>query len=458
MTTTQQLPVARSASAERARDFGGRLARWWLPIGAIALIIASDYKFRTRPPTDALSATVDREILIEFGLYVVVAAYLLILHGGHVVPRTGRAPTRRLSPQTYFACLFVGVMALSLLYTPFRTYATVRVAQMLVLLALILAASVHANRAHFHRFLHAYLVLITVSVAYGVVVPATPLTASQRGRFTWLFIHPTVSGALTGLATVIAAGYVAHRRELRNRPGPKWPPVAYIVCFGVVGTALVTTKTRGAIIAGAIGVVVVVLSLRRGRAFLRAAAAILAVTAVTAIAIGPTVATYLERGATSEQLTTLSERTRLWDVAIDSVKETPEFGHGVTAAQGIFLEETGLGGGHNAVVHVLVELGVVGLLTWLALVGTLFVGTRRLARDGPESLDLDRALLLGILTFLMVDGIVFQGPAEVTNVASTFLLVCVAWLTVAQRKPVVVEAPQATTATKSVLRMIQRFF
>ena len=204
--------------------------------------------------------------------------------------------------------------------------------------------------------------------------------------------------------------------------------------------------------------VVVVLSMRRGRLFIRTAAVIFALTAVTAIAFGPTVTAYFERGATSEQLTTLSERTRLWDVAIDSVSETPEFGHGVTAAQGIFLEETGLGGGHNAVVHVLVELGVVGLLTWLALVGTLFVGTRRLSRDGPQGLDLDRSLLLGILTFLMVDGIVFQGPAEVTNVASTFLLVCVAWLTVAERKPAVVEAPQEKTATQAVLRMIQKFF
>ena len=104
---------------------------------------------------------------------------------------------------------------------------------------------------------------------------------------------------------------------------------------------------------------------------------------IAAIASGPTITKYLERGATSEQLTSLSGRTQLWNVAIASFEESPEFGHGVTSAQGIFIEETGLGGGHNAVVQVLVELGVVGLLAWLALVGTLFVGMRRLAVTGP---------------------------------------------------------------------------
>jgi hypothetical protein len=45
----------------------------------------------------------------------------------------------------------------------------------------------------------------------------------------------------------------------------------------------------------------------------------------------------------------------------------------------------------------------------------------------------DRALLLGVLTFLMVDGIFFDGPGSTANVASTWFFVCIAWLAVARR-------------------------
>ena len=83
------------ASTRAAQTFAGRraqswFARWWFAVCAIALIIGSDYKFRHRSPLDALSATVDREILIELGLYGIVATYLLFLHNRNRVP--GAAP------------------------------------------------------------------------------------------------------------------------------------------------------------------------------------------------------------------------------------------------------------------------------------------------------------------------------------------------------------------------------
>ena len=95
------------------------------------------------------------------------------------------------------------------------------------------------------------------------------------------------------------------------------------------------------------------------------------------------------------------------------------------------MEETGLGGGHNALVNIAVELGLVGVICWLALVATLVAGLVRLPRSGPSAPD--RSLLLGVVVFLLVDGIFFEGPAAVTNVASTWLLLAVGWLAVLRR-------------------------
>lgn len=113
--------------------------------------------------------------------------------------------------------------------------------------------------------------------------------------------------------------------------------------------------------------------------------------------------------------------------------DQPLFGNGITASRGLFYEQIGLGGGHNAVVNVVVELGVVGLLVWLALILTLVVGVHQLPRNGPRNLVLDRAILLGVISFLLVDSIVFEGPGSLANFASTWLFMCIGWYVVARR-------------------------
>ena len=48
---------------------------------------------------------------------------------------------------------------------------------------------------------------------------------------------------------------------------------------------------------------------------------------------------------------------------------------------GIFQDEFGLGGGHNAVVNVAVDLGFVALASWLALVVAMLVGLLELPQS-----------------------------------------------------------------------------
>jgi len=422
-------PVQQPAPPARPSPASGSavkraLGEWWFAICALTLIVASDYKIRVRPPQAALGGSVDPLILIELGLYALVGLYLATQRAH--VPRLGRT-----QPHLYLACLFVGLMVLSVVYTAYPQYAMVRAVQMCILLSLVLVAARTATRADMHRFAHGFIVLVSVSVVYGIVKPSPPVNNLQVGRFTWLAIHPTVSGVLAGLATLLVVAYLAGSR--RPRPGPFWPTWYYVGALVLVGGATLASQTRGAVAGTMLGIVVVLIALRGGRAVLELQVVLVVVVVGVGLAFGGQVVSYFERGENSQQLASLNTRTDLWETAKDAIEKKPMFGYGVTSSRGIFFNQTGLGGGHNAVVNVFVELGAVGLVIWVALLFALVIGIRRLPMRQFPQLRFDRALLLGVLTFLMVDGIFFDGPGSTANVASTWFFVCIAWLAVARR-------------------------
>ncbi len=409
-------------------SIAGRFLRlvddWWLAVAGIAFILGSDFKYRTRPPGQALGGGLDSAILLELALYGAVAGYLLL--DRFRIPKVRRVPA-----PLYLAACFVGLAILSLAYTPYPQYALVRCVQATILLAAIVIACMDGGRAQFHRFAHLYLLLIAAGVLYGLARPSPPINKIQEGRFTWLAIHPTVSGAMTCLAVVVAVGYLAGGR--RDRPGPRWSLVTYWVLLAIVAGGGLAAQTRGAILGGVCGAGVVLLSSRRGRAVIEIALIGLVLLAGVALVASSQITAYFERGEEASQLTTLNNRTELWDVAFEAVREQPMFGSGITSSRGIFYEETGLGGGHNAVVNVVVELGALGLAVWVAMVITLIVGIRRLPKDGPRHLALDRAILLGVITFLLVDSVFYEGAGALANFASTWLFMCVGWYVVARR-------------------------
>lgn len=397
---------------------------WWLAFAGIAFIIGSDFKYRTRPPGQALGGGIDSAIIIELALYGLVAGYLVM--DRFRVPKLRKVP----APLFLAACL-VGLAILSVAYTPYPQYAVVRCVQATILLAAIVVASMDGGRAQFHRFAHLYLLLIAAGVLYGLVRPSTPINSIQEGRFTWLAVHPTASGAMTCLAAVVAVGYLAGGRK--QRPGPHWSVLTYSVLLAIVAGGGLMAQTRGAILGGVCGAAVLILSSRRGRALIEIALVGLVLLAGVALVASQQITTYFERGEDSTQLTSLNNRTELWDVAFEAVREQPLFGNGITASRGIFYEETGLGGGHNAVVNVLVELGFVGLLVWVGMVVSLILGIRHLPKTGSGNLALDRAMMLGVITFLLVDSIFFEGAGSLANFASTWLFMCIGWYVVARR-------------------------
>jgi hypothetical protein len=98
------------------------------------------------------------------------------------------------------------------------------------------------------------------------------------------------------------------------------------------------------------------------------------------------------------------------------------------ATRGFFLDSVGLGGGHNALVNLMVDCGAVGAGLWLALVGTVLVVAARAPRTAGARWD--RAAIFGVMAFLLVDSVFTEGPGVAASVGSTLLFVLTAWATV----------------------------
>ena len=96
MTTTTGSDVSSVATTGRPRTLlrkqrprtisasAGFFARWWVPCLVLPMIVASDYKFRHRAAASALGGRPDSQVLMEVGVYALVASYLVL--------RRGRAP------------------------------------------------------------------------------------------------------------------------------------------------------------------------------------------------------------------------------------------------------------------------------------------------------------------------------------------------------------------------------
>jgi exopolysaccharide production protein ExoQ len=428
--------AVRSATsvAHRRRQMPGKRGafdRWALPVGLLLLIVASDYKFRRRAPGAAVSGAVDAAIATEMLLYAVVVGML-------AMRRSGPPKLRRLPLPAFSALMYVGFMTATALYAVYPTYAMVRSIQMFILTALILEMAASGDRALFHRFAHLYMTLIMLSVVYGVVRPSPPSSEIQEGRFTWLAIHPTVSGVLTGTAAVIALAYCIW--GARPRPGPRWPHAGYLVSLTMLTVAVLSVHTRGAVVGASAGAFVLMLFAVRGKARLAALSVLALIVVMTLAFAWGAVVDYFVRDEPTTQLTNLNSRTDYWAVALDAVAQQPVFGYGVAAARGLFVEQTGLGGGHNAVVNVLVDLGAVGIVLWSSMVLATIVAAVRARRRMPDDALIDRAIVLGIVAFLLLDGIFYEGAGGVANVGATWMFTCIGWATLMSVKPRQVES------------------
>jgi exopolysaccharide production protein ExoQ len=95
------------------------------------------------------------------------------------------------------------------------------------------------------------------------------------------------------------------------------------------------------------------------------------------------------------------------------------------ASRGLLLDETGLGGAHNALVNVLLDAGIVGVVVW-ALFLTALVRYLLILRHYPNTRTI-ASTLLGATTVLLVSGLTVEFLVVPATISSTWLFMIVGW-------------------------------
>ena len=161
------------------------------------------------------------------------------------------------------------------------------------------------------------------------------------------------------------------------------------------------------------------------------------------LAFGGPVLDFLTRGESAEKIGTFNRRTEIWSLAWESFLYHPLHGLGFTSAKGVFFDETGLGGAHNALFNVMIDTGLAGLAWWIALLISVGVAIsrvgaaarrRELIPGAAGSARADHLVLLGVFTASIVNSITTEGLGAGVNVSAIWLYLMVAWICVLRRE------------------------
>ncbi|MBA0126053.1 O-antigen ligase family protein [Haloechinothrix sp. YIM 98757] len=389
----------------------------------LAVIVVSEFQFRVRDEDEAVSGRPDLFVLLEVATYACVGAFVLLRF---------RPRPRRRRPDDGLATYALGygfgcVLVLSAVYSPYLSLAVVRAGQVVVVVVLFTALMRHVGPGALHRVAHVYCVLLAAAVLFGVLVPFPRTT--QPDRFTWLHVHPVQAGEMLGIAVVLLIAYlVTHRLD---RTGPRWPLPVYLALLAACAGGIVATQTRGAVFGAVVGTAVVVWTRWRGSRKVEVGALGAVVLGLIALTSWHAIGEFVTRGESAERLSTLNARTELWALAMEQVARHPLYGSGLAASRGVFLEAMGLGGGHNALVNLLVDTGLVGGAIWLALLVTIGVAAARLV-NSTGTVRVDGIIVLSVLCGMVANSVFTEELGTPANAAFTWLYLLLAWIIVAR--------------------------
>jgi O-antigen ligase len=371
VTVASFQPLA-AGYGERAADRRSASATLplWLPLASSWILLPLLFTLPGREGPESLSA-LDPIALAK------VAARLFVLGGlSLALVRYWTLPRRKAVMQALCPfCLFVAWAGVS---TAWSALPAVSLGQAAGLAAQVMLAASFAlawrdpqdtSRALWHLSL-GFLLLASIIV----LVDLTAHEISGLNRADWTddagatgLVHPSATGALAsiGLVSLVAIRLIWAWPWARALWGPG---------VAVYAILLVLSSSRTAIFMAA-GLVGLTLWLYAPRRF--GGALLLGVSALGAayLIVDPgmevagdltgALATYLQRGESAEQLSTLTGRTELWQALWASWKDSPIIGHGyfVTSRVGWIDVWTGPMNrtGHNALVQIVVSTGLVGL-------------------------------------------------------------------------------------------------
>ena len=314
----------------------------------------------------------------------------------------------------YCAVLLVGWAGASMLWAPDSGIAfsdAIRLLQGVMLLLIVFTAV--EDRRGLEWIVWAFMGGAALSVAVGLLGPSAGEAdvVDTGSRLTGQIGDPNELAAILVPALVLAALMLTGRRG----PLARWLLVSFTIVFAA---ALFLTQSRGGLVAFA--ATVLVAPLLAGAARARTIAVLL-----TVVAAGVTYYGFFASEDSRKRVTTFEEgggsgRPDLWSISYQVFRDRPVTGAGMgnflvveaeyAARDDLDLERVDLVVDdpkvvHNTYLHVLAELGLVGLVAFGAVVGgAVGIGwraIRRFARAGLHELEmLARALLIGTIGML----------------------------------------------------------
>lgn len=402
---------------------------WWQTLWV--LLFLSGLVFRTRSAADIGQDPLDGWALLRVGL-VFIAALVLFL----------RLTLRR---SRWTRSLFSGVVGVFLLYPvfslvstawsvspPWTFYKSVEFLTDVLLLATIVATLETVEE--YRRLVNLTLILLGLLIASAwigaVIDPSDALFADSTVRIMTLparlvGVFPIVSCNELSAASAIL-GLIALCRLFGKGEGQKHR-IGYQLLFMVAMVTLVITQTRGAFAAFFIGLVLLLILLRRFR--LAAVAGISSFLLLAALLLfthfGKTAQDFLMRGQTADQASGISGRAEIWQDAFDSISEHPWMGYGGFAgARFVVLSRDSMNSSSlNGYIDSALNLGVSGPLILLIVV----VGLCRGLLKSIDRSDLSSASSsLGLemfMAFVIIFVSSFESSDIITHPPLTFLAI-----------------------------------
>ena len=306
------------------------------------------------------------------------------------------------------------------------------------------------------RLAHGWIVLMTVSILAGLAYVA-PTTGPQVGRFTWLSVHSVSAGSMLAISLCVLFGlWLQSGRRLPDGRSLPWNRSVYALLFIAQFVFLLMTRTRGSIGGAFIALAIMAWVWSGNKMKPQLLLGSIVAGAALVLAFGGPIIQFLTRGESAESIGTFNRRTEIWTLAWESFLSRPLHGLGLSSAKGVFFDETGLGGAHNAFVNVMIDTGLAGLVWWSLLLGASMVVLNRQwahRRVSPThtgaagTARADHLIIMGIYVASMINSVTTEGLGAGVNVSVIWWLVTVAWLTILERPDV---QPPVTTETTEV--------
>lgn len=395
---------------------------------SFAGVLVANTKFRTRDADASLSGTIDAQVALEIGVYAVIGLGLLAIL---VASRLNR---RRLAKAEIIVIAYTSIAAVSILWSLAPVLTLVRSAQLAVIALLaMITARVFTPTNGLRTVFTVVAAFVLVCSALAIVFPFAAgafVDGEHEGfRFAWFAAHPIEVGTFAAIAALGLISTLLFRDKARPYR-PLAIPTSIVVILLVA--VLAASAARGPILAFGVGLLTLLLMTLEARA--RAALILVSAAAVaTFFVVGPDVYAWLDsvssgdsrltfmlfRGQSAQDVLELNGRLALWGELRPAIADRLFLGQGYLASRSIILDTAEwAAAAHNALLQSVLDLGIVGSLTLVALIGAGTLGAARARTQWG------RAAIASLVAFLVINSISTESFAGTPGFEMFLVFLC----------------------------------